>query len=399
MKMEYKKFPYVLLFLIIILTSGLMIYCVQNGKNSISGDELFSYGSANQAIEGRDGWIVLSDRTWYDGDYFADYMSADEENRFSYSHVWKNQEADVHPPFYYAILHTVSSFFPDVFSIWFAAGINIVFMLLTMLVLYKAGLLLYENSVWALSLCFIYGISYGMINAVLFFRMYVMIQLWIIMAVYLHIKAVKGGSIAKAHGRDISYSLLIVTVAGILTHYYFLIFLAPLAGCYCLYRIYQRNWRELFRYFFTMLLSASVIMHIYPKMIHHLFGGYRGSEALSNLLLGEDLWNKLKAVYKGFNKELFGKCLTLFLVFFLVYALYCVILLIRGKEKPRITYKGICLVMFIITILFYSVVIAKIAPFITMRYYMPVYSLCILCVIGIFFTICKRLIKKLFIVS
>lgn len=377
--------------MIVIVSAGTLIYSVKTGTETLSGDEVFSYGSANQSEEGKDGWIILSDRTWYENDYFKKYMSADEEHLFDYRHVWSNQEADVHPPLYYAVLHTVCSFFPGVFSIWFAAGINIVCIIISILLLYKTAILLYEHRAWALSICFIYGISCGIIETALFIRMYAMLQMWIIAAVYLHLKAIKNNSITKNPLSDISYSLLAVTIAGTLTHYYFIIFLAIMAGAYCVYRIYQKQWKDILSYCFTMILAVSVVLNVFPAIIHHMFSGYRGTEAFSNFIFRFNFLEGLKVAYLGFNEELFGGCLIIFFVIFIAYYIYK---FVYKKERREIFYKKTFLYMMLFVIAAYVLIIAKIEPFHTIRYYMPIYSLCILCVIGMLFIICNRFISK-----
>lgn len=76
---------------------------------------------------------------------FLENYAADHENRFNYSNVWDNQEMDVHPPLYYALLHTICSFFPSTFSKWYAGIINIIFVILTFRV-YRDMLKLYNKN-------------------------------------------------------------------------------------------------------------------------------------------------------------------------------------------------------------------------------------------------------------
>ena len=102
-------------------------------KDNYHMDELFSYGSSNN-------YIYLSIKPGkYDFPYnifFKNYLIVNMNSRFNYYKVWKNQSKDVHPPIYYAILHTICSFFPEKFSRWYAGSINIFFALLFHLYLY-----------------------------------------------------------------------------------------------------------------------------------------------------------------------------------------------------------------------------------------------------------------------
>ena len=53
--------------------------------------------------------------SWLSGQYFADYLAVEEGTGFNYGSVYMNQRADVHPPLYYILLHTVSSFLKGYF--------------------------------------------------------------------------------------------------------------------------------------------------------------------------------------------------------------------------------------------------------------------------------------------
>lgn len=74
--------------------------------------------------------------TWVSGEDYLYYVAVSPENTFNYASVYYNQRGDVHPPLFYILLHTVCSVFQGSFSKWFGLGINILFMLLTMRMLY-----------------------------------------------------------------------------------------------------------------------------------------------------------------------------------------------------------------------------------------------------------------------
>lgn len=96
-------------------------------KKGMHVDEYYSYGLSNYSGNNIFMSVDLG-KTYTDPKQpFLDYMTVQPGNGFSYDNVWDKQSADVHPPFYYVILHTVCSFFPAKFSIWFAAVINITF--------------------------------------------------------------------------------------------------------------------------------------------------------------------------------------------------------------------------------------------------------------------------------
>lgn len=94
--------------LIYIVFSILMVFAIGN-KENLYVDEVYSYGLANHT-EGS-MMCVEEGYTYYPSNTpWMNYMTVNPENRFDYRTVWANQKADVHPPLYYVILHTICTF-------------------------------------------------------------------------------------------------------------------------------------------------------------------------------------------------------------------------------------------------------------------------------------------------
>ena len=72
-------------------------------KFNVNVDEVFSYGLANHYGDSRMTFktgvrYVPANSPW------MEYVTVSKDHRFDYLNVWRNQEADVHPPFYYFVL-------------------------------------------------------------------------------------------------------------------------------------------------------------------------------------------------------------------------------------------------------------------------------------------------------
>lgn len=137
-------------------------------------DEIYTYGLSNYNGNGINMEIEY-DKTYTPGTaVYDDYMKVQNGQRFDYVNVWRNQTNDVHPPLYYALIHTICSVFPNKFSKWFAAGINIIFVLLTLYMVRKIISLFTDNKfiLWSISLSFV-TLS-GIIMTATYFRMYCM---------------------------------------------------------------------------------------------------------------------------------------------------------------------------------------------------------------------------------
>ncbi len=128
------------------------------------------------------------------GKPYMDYLTADEEDCFNYINVWQSQASDVHPPLYYVCLHTICSLFPGTFSKWYAGVINIFFAIMTLWVV-RRTVNIFSTSEFLLfiaSVVFIF--SPGILNAVSFFRMYVVAMFCVALITYQFIKIIfRGG--------------------------------------------------------------------------------------------------------------------------------------------------------------------------------------------------------------
>lgn len=298
-----------LLFIIIAISVGLMIYVGAANKPILNGDELGSFISANQSTGNR---LTFWSRAWYDGRLFTDAYSVHPGEQFGYGKVWANQAGDVHPPLWYAALHTICSFFPGEFSKWFSLAVNILCIPFAIILFYKSMLLMnHKNENFALMASFVYGVSTGTIKVVLFLRMYTMMQLWCLLILYLHLKSIKE---EKLNWKD--YLLLgIGAFLGTMTHYYFLAFLFVLAVCFGIYLLKHKRFMETALYCVTMAITAVISIAVYPAMLKHIFGGYRGDETLNNLKGGlSDFFGAFKTISTEVLTDIFGNPVVGFLM-------------------------------------------------------------------------------------
>ena len=157
---------------------------------------------------------------WVDGEYFKNYVVADEAHRFDYGSVFYNQKMDVHPPLFYIVLHTICSCFSGSFSKWFGIIPNIFIMELQRYWCFF-GVRKYPEtgryspgSVWIF-----WGFSIGAVSNVMFIRMYMLLTLWVIASVYLHSCMIVEN---RQNFRKLA-ALLLVTFLGFFTQYYFAI--------------------------------------------------------------------------------------------------------------------------------------------------------------------------------
>lgn len=292
---EHKRKVCIFLFLIIAVCNCLMIY-VLAGKEQLHIDEVFSYGLSNSYekpflfiyhigygepdSESRtykcepgeeDPFYRDKNNTfyeqWHSGEDFKNYVTVQEGERFKYGNAYKNQVCDVHPPMYYFLLHTVCSFFPDTFSKWYAASLNLFLYSLSILVLFLIGQRVLKSDKKALLAAAVWALSRGGISNAAFFRMYMLMTLLTLMLVYFHLRLLENFKIR--------YIVLIfaVNAAGFLTQYYFYVFSFFLTAAVCVYMLFKKHIKHLTVYALSVLASVGAALLIFPATILHLFQG------------------------------------------------------------------------------------------------------------------------------
>ena len=241
-------------------------------KEGFHSDEVWSYGLANSFYEPFIYGDSLSNdaskcHKWVDGSDFKDYLTVQKGEQFRYDSVWYNQSMDMHPPLFYTILHTICSFFPDIFSKWFGFAINIAAMIIGQIFLAKTGYIATKSKVFSIILCALWGFSCGFINLNMFVRMYSLLTMFSILFLYSHCRLYYNEGSVKSN----LIKIAVFAFCGALTHHYFLVAAFGLAACFCFYYLFKKQWKKMFAYALTMLGSIGLSIAVFPATIHHLF--------------------------------------------------------------------------------------------------------------------------------
>lgn len=357
----------------IILAAGIMtaVY-ITAGRNNygMEGDEVFSYISST-AMGGFKQICFLDDQTWYHAEYFKDALTATGEECFNIKMVVENQAMDTHPPLYYLFLNFVCSVFSGQFSVWFGIGLNIFFMILAGISLYLLLQYFLNNRFMALFLSMVFCCSELSVNMVLFIRMYVLLmalvvfQSWYHMKLYDRVLAEENGFTIKRHVKHYLL-LMLITILGALTHYYFLIYQCLIAAIYVLGLWLHKRYRDVFRYIGTMAVSGGIYVCLYPAMLNHVFFKYRGREAVHKFLKEGTVFGDVISMFGEFNDQLFkGWLLPICLLLLLLTAF----LIIRKKVEWRAVGRGLILIL---PSFIYFFGISKASPYVSIRYVSPV---------------------------
>ena len=231
---------------------------------------------------------VYEEPVWITKDQFFDYITVGDGDAFNYLSVYFNVKDDNHPPLHFMLLHTVSSVFRGKVSPWVGCVINLAAVVWVLLLLYRIcdilacelGLNGAGRKIGLMTALF-YGLSTGAVATVLLIRMYGMLTLWCVLYFYLILKKWRSASFDRENA-----CLILVTLLGFWTQYFFLFYCLLLAVTVIVCLGKSKRRKELFCFVRSMAASALAGLTVFPFAISDVFSSERGVEALGNLSQG-----------------------------------------------------------------------------------------------------------------
>lgn len=336
---------------------------------------------------------VYEEPVWISAKQFQDYITTDSRDNFNYLSVYFNVKDDNHPPLHFMALHTVSSIFKGQISPWMGCSINLAMILGICILLIRISREFFNKTEeFGCAVCVLYGLSMAGIATLLLIRMYAMLTFFCMAALYLHLKKRKEGQWKRGNKL-----LILVTVCGFLTQYYFVIFMLFLAGVTvaCLWKTEKK---QVLYYGRTMGISALLGLCIFPFSVADVLYSERGVESVANLGSGfAGMGERLSNFWLIIRNQVLGGTpgLVIFLLFVTATFVYWLIRKIgedselakvkkkkrekerRSGENLRWEYRMLC-----IPCIGYFLVVAKIAPYYADRYLMPIFPLLSLLIVA-----------------
>lgn len=329
---------------------------------------------------------VYEEPVWISAKQFKDYITTEGHSRFNYLSVYFNNISDTHPPLFYMVLHTISSLFPGKQNAYMGGIINLVCILGICILLMKICQEFLDKEELGRAVCILYACSMAGIATVLLIRMYAMLTFFCMAALYLHLKKMQTGEWERHNGK-----LILVTVCGFLTQYYFVVFMLFLAGVSVYHIIKKYGRKALLCYIRTMGISAVLGLCICPYSIADVLYGDRGAESVENLKNGfSGLGERILAFSDMIKEEVFNGAVGIGILLLMVIAAFAAWLFrknaesaelaeVKKKEKEKsVKRKGslACVYQMIgIPAIGYFLVVVKIAPYYVDRYLMPIFPL------------------------
>lgn len=359
--------------LIILLTAILVLFFGVR-KTNYHCDEIWTYGLANNQGGINPSFEIGVE---YSGmgpfESFTEVLAGEE---FTYGNVWENQAKDVHPPLYYLFIHTVCSVFKGSYSKWYGIGVNLFWMIFTVILLYKLSIKITGNVVTSFGITFSYSISALFLNTLLLIRMYTQLTFFFIALAYV-LKCYWG----KELDRHFYVLISFISIFGMLTQYYFLMYIFAMCVLFIIQLSKNKRWKELKIFLIDLIISGLIYGVIWYHILAHIFNGYRGREAISKAFSFGGIFSSFVGFIDILNSEIFAGIILLFVLAGGVFT----ILKIKNKEFDLTFELGLFL-----SAVFYILVVAKIAPMITQRYVMPIGWIILL----VAFLVIRKIIEK-----
>ena len=343
-------------------------------KNGLFIDEVYSYGLANSSYApyltdvkgGR-----LTDQV-FTPEEVNDYLSAGLTDAFSFSSVYYNQTKDVHPPLYYWLLHTVSSFFPGTFSIWIGTGLNIGIFFLSLLALYFFVKRLFGSIPIAAVSVILFGTSVLSLSMVMMIRMYTLLAFFTILLASITMR------ILQDPENNLLYPLLtFIVFCGMMTQYYFAFYAFFLCALTVFYLIFKKRWNSLLWFSICAVLGVVLMIAVFPASIRQLFVGngqvVGGSTVLDTLRETSAYRQRIEEFWKVRFKL---KGLSITLLSAAVLALLLSVGVVRAAKAGKIRFDALLLILPVIPAFLFTAIIS---PVLEQRY---VYNLIPIAVLG-----------------
>ena len=395
------------LIIIILILIGIRVYFGYQ-KEDFFMDETFSYTLMNMK-EGA-GMIQTApefNNIWISGDKIKNMLVVGKDEVLRYDIVYYNQTQDVHPPLYYFLLHTSSALSFGNFTKWTGIILNILIFIGISFALYVIGKKVFKSTIWAIVLVAIYGVSAGAIFSTIFIRMYELLILFVLLYLNKVIDILKKNIIDK---EDITKKDMLelgtIFVLGMLTHYHFIIISVLISLVLFIIMLFKKvKISRICTYVGINILGLLIYSAIYPSFYTHMFGTQRGTESTGNLLNLADYADRIKRGINVFDVNIFGEVGKIIIPIFILFITLAVIKKILenglkkveekdGKKEETECIDKYILGIVIISTIIYFMLVSKIVPFMSIRYFLIIVPLIHIVLVYIFKFVMETLVKK-----
>ena len=196
MKTEKINIQNIIIILIVIAICGI-IFIYQTQKVGFHEDEVYTIASS---VNPQNGLMIAYDYIdsstttdvpeWKTKEFVTNYMTLTPNNYLNLISIYTNQAMDNHPPVFYTLVHFACMLFAGQFTKYSVFLVNIIAFIISCFVLKKTLEILKKENLVIPTLIF-YGLSMGTISMVIYQRMYMLLNLFIMLYFYYSLKIYK----------------------------------------------------------------------------------------------------------------------------------------------------------------------------------------------------------------
>lgn len=230
----------------------------------------------------------------------------------------------------------------------------------------------------------------GAVSTVILLRMYSVLTFFSLLYLYINLKIVKNNfEIDKKLGRQ----LVITTILGFLTQYYFCIFAVLVFMLMFIRMLIAKNKKNTIKYILKHVQSAVIGVLLFIPSIYHIFFSYRGPGKVDSGNLIEQLQVFMKLLFNSYSLPL-----TIGYIILSCALLYFIIMLVIKIRKKQLNYNKLFEVcLFSLPVIMYIIVVSKISPIIDekymIRYIMPILPIVSISIILLLNNILNNILK------
>lgn len=298
-----KNFAVETVILIIFIVVQLLLVFLMQMRTVADSDAIFSYTLANNPYDytfiDKKYEEFPQNNGWLSAHILRENYVVEEYDRFNYAGVYHHQRHDVHPPLYYFLVHTISSFFVGQYSIFFTLAINFVVLLITDILLVKLFQELYGEKGYALVPLVLLSSLDVMLFLFTWARMYMLLFMFCFWYLLIHWKLIKNRECWK---KSFLVQMVLCIFLGTMTHYYFYVYAACLTLLAMFFFIYEKRKYAVLNYIYAGVVGIMASWIVFPWVVAHIFGNAQGKHTDITPWSMEKIRN-----YVGFcNEKLFN---------------------------------------------------------------------------------------------
>ena len=341
-----------LLFTIALLVGNIVFWGSQ--KEGYHVDEMFSYEQVGNTEYPKPTYNRPDEpcwNYWHSRAYYEDYLTISEGERFNLVGFYRSaSKNDAHPPLYLMLLGMfISAVSPNHFTKWSGIGLNILFYILMLLVLYDMSKRVLKKERPALLSVFLCGLSVGIVSMAVFIRVYIILMFFVVSFADVHVRMLEQKQVISSSLRKrmvFYFELALLFVGGAMSQYYFLVYAFFLCLGFWLILLITRERRLLLEYAIAVAGGFCVYCLLWPGMLNDILYESRGVESAANFAGAEKRYaTEAVHYFRGIDKEttggLFAALIVVFVIALIVKTIrkYALRIRLEGSAGIQISYQ------------------------------------------------------------